>query len=110
MSAILFAMLLAADASAGVGETSDKLNSCVFSKADQFSVARESAEVVVNAALAACLTERAELRTAMRKSTKQTGPSLSKEAEKESYDLIVGAVRDEALVRVVTARAKNAQD
>ncbi|WP_147454337.1 hypothetical protein [Sphingomonas sp. PP-F2F-G114-C0414] len=114
MSSFLLALSLAADPLALVGDASDKLSLCVFSKTEQFSPAHESAETTVNAALAACLTERADFRTALRKSLNEKSPSLSKdgarEVEQKSYDLTVGAVRDQALVRIVTARAKNAKN
>ena len=103
-------MLISAafDAGGVVGVASDKLGSCVYSKVNDFSSASESADVSVRAALASCLSERVTLRVATEKFVTSSGGS--KEAAAKSYDMMVDAVRDEALVRIVTARAKNAKD
>ena len=108
MMLFLLAAAFSPDPSGTVGDATDRLKVCVYSKLDHFAHAAESADVTVRAAIAACLPERATLRSVTEKFVASRGGS--KEAAARSYDMMVDAVRDEALVRIVTARAKNAKN
>ena len=107
-----FLALVATDPYAAARDASDKLDLCVFAKVDQFARAKEAVDTTVDAALAACLSERAALRTALQQSIAKSSPTLDEthaaQVEQRTYDISITSVHDRALVRLMTARANNA--
>ena len=112
MSVALALLAASAAVSVDLGAVMDRLETCVMAKTDFLAPANEPANVTVEAALAACLTERANFRTATKQFLGASSPSLSahaaSEVEQKTYDLGISSVRDRALVRLVTARAISA--
>ena len=105
-------LLAAASATAtNLGATTDKFELCVMTKTDQFSSAKEAADVTVRAATAACRLERADLRAALQKylsADQSLSGASAKTVEQSTYDIILGGAYDRALVHLVTLRSNNA--
>ena len=112
---ILLAILAAIGSSAGadMGNAADRLRQCVITKADAFEPAKEATDTTVQAALDACLPERADFRVALQESLKADGKLTSAQAsrvEQSSYDLVISGARGTTLVRLIEKRAANAQN
>lgn len=111
---MIWLLLLAAQSqsSTELSSASDAANNCVMTQSARLEGAKEAADITVDAAITACMSEFVTFRIETTEFLDDTSPTLAENRKKDvaqtSFEQSRNAIRNRAILSVVEKRTKNA--